>query len=183
MADGRNPSLLEHSEFGNALFSIERIRWSHVSKSRRVYVGLVMEMALLVSSDFSFSRLLKAIDRIWPDADAHCAFPQAVLRFPPTKKSPPIYQIEISNPQLPRSNFPPSLTKIYVYNDLLAEEVHRELGYTKVYTTFRLLVFVCLFVRDFFRNFNKSLLYFLFSSLLMYYFIFYAVRVPWPQNL
>lgn len=78
----------------------------------------------------------------------------------PTIKEPPILSdrnIKSSTSSLP---LPGSESNQDIQYDLLAEEVHRELGYTKVSTTFRLLVFVCLFVcSGFFRNSNMSLFF------------------------
>lgn len=97
----------------------------------------------------------------------------------PPKKSPPFYQIEISNPQLPRSNFQaPSQTKIYNMTCWRRKYIVNWAIQKYLLHSGSWFLFVCLFFcSGFFRNSNKSL----FSLDVL--FIFYAVRVPWPQNL
>jgi hypothetical protein len=64
----------------------------------------------------------------------------------PTKKEPAILSDRNIKSSTSSLQLPGSESNKDIQYDLLAEEVHRELGYTKVSTTFRLLVFVCLFV-------------------------------------
>lgn len=116
-------------------------------------------MALLISSDFRFSRLLKAIDRIWPDADAHCAFPQAVLRFPPHHKRAPHFirsKYQILNFLAPTSRLrvKPRYT-IWLVGG-------RSTSWTGLYKSIYYIPALgfCLFVcSGFFRNSNKFLFF------------------------
>jgi hypothetical protein len=68
----------------------------------------------------------------------------------PPKKSPPFYQIEISNPQLPRSNFQaPSQTKIYNMTCWRRKYIVNWAIQKYLLHSGSWFLFVCLFVRDF----------------------------------